>query len=171
MIKMSMTKTRVINIKKNPDLVRDPNYIYIGRGSIYGNPFSHLDFATALVKVETREDSIENHKQWLDGKIKLEIEPPTLTEIMLLENGILGCFCKNKDGSGLACHGDTYVEIVERTKREETLEDGSLNMKKISERLERDCKGWSPAQIMEEMMNIVAKHENKREEFRAKDLF
>ncbi len=108
--------TRIVNIKKHPDIVRDPNYFYIGRGSIYGNPFSHLDFATALVKVESKKEAIAKHKQWLNGEIKLEIEPPTLEEIMKLDDGILGCCCVDENGNG-TCHGFNYVDIIEREKK------------------------------------------------------
>jgi len=115
-------KIRVINIKKNPELVRDPGYCYIGRGSIYGNPFSHIDMSTALVKVETREEAIENHKKWLNGEIKLETDPPTREEIMMLKNKkFLGCFC-----APLKCHGDTYVKIIEGKDKKEEFKSKNL---------------------------------------------
>jgi hypothetical protein len=113
-------KTRIINIKKRPDLVRDPNYVYIGRGSIYGNPFSHIDMSTALVRVGTKKEAIENNRKWLNGEIKLEIEPPTLEEIMALDGKILGCFCVDVNGNG-TCHGDNYVDIINREKKKGTI--------------------------------------------------
>lgn len=108
-------KTQIINIKKRPELVRDPNYVYAGRGSIYGNPFSHIDMSTALIKVDSKKEAIEKHRQWLDGEIKLKIEPPSLEEIMKLDGKIVGCFCVDEKGKG-TCHIDNYVKIIEREK-------------------------------------------------------
>ena len=105
-------KTKVVNVLREKGIERDSNYVYIGRGSIYGNPFSHLTKRTgALVQVETREESIEKYKEWIDGEIELDIDPPTKEEIMKLENRILGCFCHPKK-----CHGNVLVKIIEEEK-------------------------------------------------------
>jgi hypothetical protein len=107
---LKMKKTQVIHIKKNQELIRDPDYVYIGRGGIFGNPFSHIEISTAHVKVENRQEAIEKYKQWIYGEIKIEgIKPPTIEEIKKLRSKILGCFCKPLD-----CHGDFLAEIADQ---------------------------------------------------------
>ena len=109
------TKTTQTHIKKNPNIIRHPDYVYIGRGSKFGNPFSHIDISTALVKVETRDEAVDNHKKWLNGEIKLEMDPPSYMEIIEeLQNRILGCFCN----SDQRCHGDNYISIIENYEKE-----------------------------------------------------
>jgi len=70
--------------------------IYIGRGSIWGNPF-------LIGKDGTREDVIEKYEKYLLGNLSL------MRKLPLLENKILGCWCKPK-----ACHGDILVKYVEK---------------------------------------------------------
>ena len=77
--------------------------VYIGRPSIWGNPFSHLEESSAEFKCKTREESIEKYKQWiltqpeLIAKAKIE-----------LKDKILGCWCKPK-----SCHGDILASIAD----------------------------------------------------------
>ena len=68
--------------------------VYIGRGSIFGNPY-------IIGRDGTREDVVA----------KYEIYARNLPIIMkaigqLKENDILGCFCKP-----LACHGDVIIKL------------------------------------------------------------
>ena len=75
--------------------------VYIGRGSIWGNPFiaatrSEVDRAIVIAK----------HKQYLWNQIKKsEI---TIDQLKALHGKRLGCFCKPK-----TCHGDNIVAAVE----------------------------------------------------------
>ena len=72
--------TKVVNIKiDNCDL-------YIGRGSKWGNPYTHIKDKNTLAKfvVGTRE---------LEGKV-------------------LGCFCKPDK----SCHGDILLELLSEQK-------------------------------------------------------
>lgn len=88
---------KIINLKL------DKNYdVYIGRGSKWGNPYSHLKNSQAKFIVDSREESInayiyyiliDNPKLFNDAKIELK-------------NKVLSCYCKP-----LACHGDFLVEI------------------------------------------------------------
>ena len=82
-----------------------PKYdVYIGRGSKWGNPFTHLDSATkAEFKVATREESVEAFKEYIvngDGQ-------HLLADLDELRGKVLGCFCKPK-----ACHGDVLLELL-----------------------------------------------------------
>lgn len=81
-------KTKVVNKKKE---VFD---VYIGRGSIWGNPFK-------IGADGTREEVIEKYRQYL-------IENPELViHTAQLKGKILGCFC-----TPLPCHGDILAKIA-----------------------------------------------------------
>ena len=79
--------TKVVNKYK------EPYDIYIGRGSKWGNPFTHIPSGTkAEYVVESREAAIEAYEEWItngDGK-------PLLDQLHELEGKTLGCFCKPK---------------------------------------------------------------------------
>lgn len=84
---------------------KEPYDIYIGRGSIWGNPYSHLDGTKALYKVPTREESIEMYRSHLWSEIKsnrIKVE-----DLIALDGKTLGCFCKPK-----SCHGDIIALAV-----------------------------------------------------------
>lgn len=97
-------RTIIVNLRIHPSAVQEDNYAYVGRGSIFGNPFTHLDLKNTggLVKVKTREEAIEKYEKWLNGEINIEgIRPPTDEEIKILHGKILGCFCFPKP-----CHAE-----------------------------------------------------------------
>ena len=83
---------------------KDPYDVYIGRPSIWGNPYSHKDGTLAEFKVSTRAEAIEKYRQYfynnqeLMQKSKLELKGKTL-----------GCWC-----SPQACHGDVIAEFLNR---------------------------------------------------------
>ena len=79
--------------------------VYIGRGSKWGNPYSHKDGTKALYKATDREDSIQKYRQHLFLQIKnKEI---TIEDLKELNGKVLGCFCKPQ-----SCHGDVIVSAV-----------------------------------------------------------
>lgn len=81
---------------------RDRLYdIYIGRGSIWGNPFTVEQFG--------RDGCIEKYEQYIRDKLRLN--PELWQELQKLEGKVLGCFCKPK-----RCHGDILVKILEEIK-------------------------------------------------------
>lgn len=86
---------KVVHCKK------DPYDIYIGRGSKFGNPYSHLPNSAAPFPVETREDAIRLYEEWIRSQ-------PELMEAVKkeLRGKILGCWC-----APLACHGDVLIRI------------------------------------------------------------
>jgi len=85
--------TRVVNIKKYSDEHID-NYVYIGRGSKWGNPY-HIG------KDGTREEVIIKYEKYIRGR------PELLADLPGLEGQVLGCYCKPK-----ACHGDILVKLL-----------------------------------------------------------
>lgn len=84
-------KTTVVNLRKS-------EYdIYIGRGSVFGNPYTVEEYG--------RLCCIEKYKQYL-------INNPQLITLIKkeLKGKILGCFCKP-----LACHGDILAQIADES--------------------------------------------------------
>lgn len=97
--------TRVVHCKIEPD------HLYIGRGSKYGNRWSHKDGTTADFKVSTREEAIALHKEWLLA------QPDLLLEVRAMKGKTLGCWCKHNKNP-LACHGDTFAWIADMPEAE-----------------------------------------------------
>lgn len=83
----------------------DPDIIYIGRGSIFGNPFVMKDKSD-----EERTRVIEAYRKYLWAAI---CEGTVTKEMLLsLDGKRLACYCAPK-----ACHGDVLVKAIEWTKR------------------------------------------------------
>ena len=81
---------KVVNLRK------EKYTHYIGRGSVFGNPFK-------IGKDGTREEVIEKYQYYLIRPEAMGI----LDRIYdLPEDAILGCYCKPK-----ACHGDIIIKI------------------------------------------------------------
>lgn len=74
--------------------------VFVGRGSKWGNPFSHNPRSAAKRIVATREEAIARHRAWLWGKIRTG--QVSLEELAELESKSLGCYCAPKE-----CHGHT----------------------------------------------------------------
>lgn len=77
--------------------------VYIGRGSKWGNPFTHIkDRETkAEFVVNTRDEALKKYREWILNK------PELLNSLHELTGKRLGCFCKPK-----SCHGDILVELI-----------------------------------------------------------
>lgn len=82
----------VVNIKDlEPGWRDDPQYVYIGRGSPWGNRW--------LIDPLTRREVIELYKKDLKEGILKSVES--------LRGKTLVCYCKP-----LPCHGDVIVEFL-----------------------------------------------------------
>lgn len=86
---------KVVHCKK------EPYDIYIGRPSIWGNPFSHKDGTKAIYKVATREEAINAYKNWILKQSHL------MNRLCELKGKTLACWCKP-----LACHGDILIKLA-----------------------------------------------------------
>lgn len=89
--------------------VSEEHDVYIGRGSIWGNPYSHKDGTLAKYKVRSRDEAIELYERYItsgDGKFLLD-------RLEELRGKRLACFCKYS-GKGKKCHGDILKKIVEK---------------------------------------------------------
>jgi hypothetical protein len=118
-----------------------PYDVYIGRGSIWGNPFTHLKGTTALYHVASRDDAITSYKAWIMNQSHL------LARLHELKGKVLACYCCPQ-----ACHGHVLAEMADALpddgvyqKPEEVLEemhkvtvefmhnaDDSLNVVKVA---------------------------------------
>ena len=84
-----MNQTKVVHCKKQP------YDIYIGRPSIWGNPF-------ILGRDGTRIEVVERYRIYLHSK------PELMDKILSLRGKVLGCWC-----SPHACHGDVLAELAD----------------------------------------------------------
>ena len=93
-------KTTVVNMK-------DSEYdVYIGRGSKWGNPYTHKKTKTkAEFVVETRAEAISKYREYILNNNEL------MDSLDELKGKKLGCYCKPK-----SCHGDILVELIEKPK-------------------------------------------------------
>lgn len=82
--------TTVVNLKT------DPYDVYIGRGSLFGNPFR-------ITETDTRRMVIANYEAYFLGKIK--DDEWFRKQVVALRGKRLGCYC-----APLRCHGDVIVK-------------------------------------------------------------
>jgi hypothetical protein len=76
--------------------------VYIGRPSIWGNPYTHINDKKTAAQfiVSSREEAIEKYEDYLrNNKELLELLPT-------LKDKILGCWCSPKP-----CHGDILIKL------------------------------------------------------------
>jgi len=73
--------------------------VYIGRGSIWGNPFM-------IGRDGNREEVIAKYKAWIVERFEFQ---PGMREFILepLRGKDLVCFCAPQ-----ACHGDVLLEMI-----------------------------------------------------------
>ena len=76
--------------------------VYVGRPSIYGNPFSHREGTKAKFKVATREEAITRYELWL-------LAQPSLVALVKreLRGKVLGCWCAPE-----SCHAEVLARIA-----------------------------------------------------------
>jgi len=97
----------VVNIKNYKEKV-----IYVGRGSVLGNPFYHQFSKYNIVKVTNRQEAILKYKEWILDKIKYNTPQrwainECVQKLISTKKIILGCFCKPQ-----CCHADFLAEII-----------------------------------------------------------
>ena len=80
---------------------REPYDIYIGRPSVWGNPYSRKQGTRAQFQVSSRAEAIERYEAHVRGS------PELLRSLRELRGKRLGCWCAPKP-----CHGDVLVKLV-----------------------------------------------------------
>jgi hypothetical protein len=87
--------------------------IYIGRGSIYGNPF-------LIGRDGTREEVIKKYKVYFYDRIAKDILFKQAVDWLLGKDFKLGCYCFPQE-----CHGDIILDYLDELKNNlpEKIED------------------------------------------------
>ena len=75
--------------------------VYIGRGSRWGNPYSHKEGTLAEHVVGSRTEAIQKFEEYLLSNEEL------MTSLPDLKGKTLGCWCKPK-----TCHGDILLRYA-----------------------------------------------------------
>lgn len=77
--------------------------VYIGRGSKWGNMFTHLSHLGGnLIIVDSREDAIRRYEEWILTQPQLIADAKRE-----LRSRNLVCYC-----APLPCHGDVLIRIA-----------------------------------------------------------
>ena len=79
--------------------------VYIGRGTVFGNPFTRAEYGRSL--------AISKFEEYF--RLRITNEPALLDELMKLDGKILGCSCKPHK-----CHGDVLVKLINEHRKLET---------------------------------------------------
>lgn len=89
--------------------------IFIGRGSKWGNPYTHIKDRQTLADhiVDTREEAIESYRDYILNNEDL------MNSLSELEGKVLGCYCKPQ-----SCHGDILLELLSKRKIQKILNKG-----------------------------------------------
>ena len=82
---------------------KEPYDIYVGRGSKWGNRWSHLEGTKAEFVVKTRREAIDAYEAWI------RTQPQLLADLKELKGKRLGCYCKPH----YDCHGDVLVKLIQ----------------------------------------------------------
>lgn len=91
-------RTLVVNMKTSP------YDVYIGRGSIWGNPFSHVPSnVRGVIAVPSRAIAIAQYEAWL------HLRPRLLERLPELRGKRLGCYCAPQP-----CHGYLLARLANR---------------------------------------------------------
>lgn len=75
--------------------------VYVGRGSKWGNPYSHKEGTIAEHVVGSRREAIEKFEEYLLSNEDL------MSSLKELKGKVLGCWCKPK-----SCHGDILLRYA-----------------------------------------------------------
>ena len=101
--------TIAIHIKDAPPgWVGNNQYVYVGRPSIYGNPFTHIKSKTTLAEylVETREEAVQKFKQYFYERLLTDID--FKEKVTTLKDKRLVCFCHPA-----VCHGNVIAKYLD----------------------------------------------------------
>jgi hypothetical protein len=103
----------MVNVVNKHNHVSSNDDVYIGRGSILGNPYSHLENTKAEFKVINRKTAIDSYnvyiKQKINNKDKNILNELNKIYVKAMQGNVnLVCYCKP-----LPCHGNIIKKIIE----------------------------------------------------------
>lgn len=114
-------KVIIINKHHNTIETSDMKIFYIGRGSVLGNPFSHLYSTEDKYFCIDREHTVNEYKTYFIQQFheNKEVRKLILEMYNLLKSGVdiyLKCYC-----APLACHGEVIKQLLENQKKKENV--------------------------------------------------
>jgi hypothetical protein len=83
--------------------------IYVGRPTVWGNPFSHLPGGIARFRVGTRKRAIECYAEWI------KTQPKLLAQLPELRGKDLVCWCYPQP-----CHAEVLLNLANKELQDET---------------------------------------------------
>jgi hypothetical protein len=86
----------------------DPYDVYVGRGSIWGNVYSHRESSYAVELVPSAQEAVARYEQWL-----LQ-QPSLMAELHTLAGKVLGCWCRGPRTPNAPCHGTVLVRLADQ---------------------------------------------------------
>lgn len=89
--------------------------VYIGRGSKWGNPYSHRAGTKAEFIVGSRTEAVAAYRKYITEGAGKHL----LNDLHELNGKILGCFCHPSQ-----CHGDVLIELVKQKYETGIIENG-----------------------------------------------
>ena len=99
--------------------VMPENTVYVGRPTIFGNPFSmngHME-VMGLGREAARRDSVAWFREWMAGRLltdpaSIQQRERLLARLPELRGKNLACWCS----LGKPCHADVLLELANRQK-------------------------------------------------------
>ncbi|WP_458459947.1 DUF4326 domain-containing protein [Pseudobutyrivibrio sp.] len=79
-----------------------PYDVYVGRGSKWGNPFTHMEGTQAQFLVSSREEAVEAYREWILEQTEL------VACLGELKGKVLCCYCHPKP-----CHAHVLAELAD----------------------------------------------------------
>ena len=132
-----MCGIHVFNITKEEHL--DDNSFYCGRGSILGNPYTHIKDKETKARfiVKDREEAIDRYGSYFDVMYGSNMDFTAVVDEIYEkyksgEDVWLGCYCKP-----LSCHCDVIVDRLRKRLLKEKVEEIRLR-KVVAKRSENE---------------------------------
>lgn len=75
--------------------------VYVGRPTMWGNPFSHKENTQARYKVGSVAEAIQSYEKWI------QTQPELMAALHTLKGKVLGCWCAPGP-----CHGDVLARLA-----------------------------------------------------------